>query len=171
MSSVAESSIGEGNVVFSKLIEELKDKTINSNVLYDKNTSLVTIIIAWLEVGVIFFTILQPYLFEYGIDSYSSIITSSSHVSQNSMFLELDYNRLLMTNIYCYDNQTYDKIRCGYILNSSKVLSSNYYRQAVGSMNRYLSDRTFLTNLQFYAAYEMKVELKVGTTTVQASMR
>lgn len=63
MSSVAESSIGEGNVVFSKLIEELKDKTINSNVLYDKNTSLVTIVIAWLEVGVIFFTILQPYLF------------------------------------------------------------------------------------------------------------
>lgn len=87
MSSIAESAIGEGNIIFSKLAEEIKEKSVNHKKITDKRLNFTTFAIV-LMIGVVAGSaLLQSYLFSTGMKSYNQIIFASSAVASNNQLL------------------------------------------------------------------------------------
>jgi hypothetical protein len=92
--------------MFSKLAEEIKEKSVHPHKVTDKRLSLTTVLIVVMIGVVAGSACLQSYLFSIGMDSYSQLIFSSAAVSSNNQLLETIFNYAINLNNYCSSNIT-----------------------------------------------------------------
>lgn len=102
-------------------------------------------------------------VFDIGFDSFNSVMFGDGAVSDNNQMLEILYNNILMSRVYC-KMKNYDD-RCQYLLDSTKKISNILYALYTTDVQVYLKNRTDLTNMKYYASYDIKVPFTVGNLT------
>lgn len=84
-------------------------------------------------------------------------------VSDNNQILEILYNDVHMSRIYC--SQQLSSPRCQYLLNSTASLSNILYELYLQDVQVYLQNKTTLSGLKFYASYDIPVNFSLGANS------
>jgi hypothetical protein len=169
MSSVAESAMGEGSIIFSKLAEEIKEKSVNYHKVNDRRLTATTFLMLFMIGVVVGSASLQCFLFQTGMESYNQIIFASSAVSNNNQLLEIVYNRATTLYTYCSDSATAQ--RCAFLLTDTRGLTSKVYSMLVDDLRVYLLNTTSLTGLDYYSYYDTTVTLNLHDKLVQVTAK
>jgi hypothetical protein len=85
-------------------------------------------------------------------------------VSDNNQILEIMYNDVLMSRVYCQEQPS--SPRCEYLLNSTAMISDVLYNLYVSDVEVYLQNKTALSGLKFYASYDIVVPFTMGKSNI-----